>query len=124
MLWAALLYALFSRNTFYLRLYGVRHMVKDYSDRERVNPLSITLHKTYIRFVVSDWGNRVDVIRLYLDKYSSYSSHRIYKQGMPFFCIIPRLYPNKGVAWFCGVTSLLMCDRCEINFSLSLGPLL
>ena len=22
-------------NTFYLRLYGVRHMVKDHSDRER-----------------------------------------------------------------------------------------
>ena len=27
-------------NTFYLRLYGVRHMVKDNSDSERVNPLS------------------------------------------------------------------------------------
>ena len=26
-------------NTFYLWLYGVRHMVKDYSDRERGNPL-------------------------------------------------------------------------------------
>ena len=26
-------------NTFYLRLYGVRHMVKDLSDNERVNPL-------------------------------------------------------------------------------------
>ena len=25
-------------NTFYLRLYGVRHMVKDHSDRERGNP--------------------------------------------------------------------------------------
>ena len=27
-------------NTFYLRLYGVRPMVKDHSDRERGNPLS------------------------------------------------------------------------------------
>ena len=27
-------------NIFYLRLYGVRHMVKDHSDSERVNPLS------------------------------------------------------------------------------------
>ena len=27
-------------NTFYLRLYGVRHMVKDHSDSERVIPLS------------------------------------------------------------------------------------
>ena len=26
-------------NTFYLRLYGVRHMVKDHSDSERANPL-------------------------------------------------------------------------------------
>ena len=27
-------------NTFYLRLYGVRHMVKDHSDSERGNPPS------------------------------------------------------------------------------------
>ena len=27
-------------NTFYLRLYGVRHMVKDHSDSEKLNPLS------------------------------------------------------------------------------------
>ena len=26
-------------NTFYLLLYGVRHMIKDHSDRERGNPL-------------------------------------------------------------------------------------
>ena len=26
-------------NTFYLRLYGVGHMVKDHSDSERENPL-------------------------------------------------------------------------------------
>ena len=26
-------------NTFYSRLYGVRHMVKDHSDSERGNPL-------------------------------------------------------------------------------------
>ena len=26
-------------NTFYLRLYGVKHMVKDHSDSERENPL-------------------------------------------------------------------------------------
>ena len=26
-------------NTFYLRLYGVRHMVKDHSDSEKRNPL-------------------------------------------------------------------------------------
>ena len=26
-------------NTFYLRLYGVRHMVKNHSDSERGNPL-------------------------------------------------------------------------------------
>ena len=26
-------------NTFYLRLYGVKHMIKDHSDSERGNPL-------------------------------------------------------------------------------------
>ena len=26
-------------NTFYLRLYGIRHMVKDHSDSEKENPL-------------------------------------------------------------------------------------
>ena len=26
-------------NTFYLQLYGVRHMVKDHSDSEKGNPL-------------------------------------------------------------------------------------
>ena len=26
-------------NTFYLQLYGVKHMVKDHSDSERGNPL-------------------------------------------------------------------------------------
>ena len=28
-------------HTFYLRYYGIRHMVKDYSDRDRGNPLSL-----------------------------------------------------------------------------------
>ena len=28
-----------TRNTFYLKLYGVRHMVKDHTDSERGNPL-------------------------------------------------------------------------------------
>ena len=28
-----------AHNTFYLRLYGVRHMVKDHSDAEKGNPL-------------------------------------------------------------------------------------
>ena len=29
----------YALNTFYLRLYGVRHMVKDHSDSEKGNPL-------------------------------------------------------------------------------------
>ena len=28
-------------NTFYLRLYGIRHMVKDHSDNEKGNPLPL-----------------------------------------------------------------------------------
>ena len=37
----AFIYVLFNAalNTFYLRLYGVRHMVKDHSDSEKGNPL-------------------------------------------------------------------------------------
>ena len=31
----------YALNTFYLRLYGVRHMVEDHSDNERRNPLSL-----------------------------------------------------------------------------------
>ena len=30
-------------NTFYLRLYGVRHMVKDHSDSEKGNPLLLSI---------------------------------------------------------------------------------
>ena len=30
-------------NTFYLRLYGVRHMVKDHSDSEKGNPHMLLL---------------------------------------------------------------------------------
>ena len=29
-------------NTFYIRLYGVRHMVKDHSDSEKGNPAAAT----------------------------------------------------------------------------------
>ena len=32
-------YLTIALNTFYLRLYGVRHMVKDHSDSEKGNPL-------------------------------------------------------------------------------------
>ena len=31
-------------NTFYLRLYGVRHMVKDHSDSEKGNPLLLSIN--------------------------------------------------------------------------------
>ena len=37
-------------NTFYLRLYGVRHMVKDHSDSKRVKPAAATWA------TLSDWG--------------------------------------------------------------------
>ena len=31
-------------NTFYLRLYGVRHIVKDHSDSEKRNPLHLSIN--------------------------------------------------------------------------------
>ena len=52
-------------NTFYLRLYGVRHIVKDYSDSERGNPLppqwllfpnsSIAHTTAFVTSVVEHW---------------------------------------------------------------------
>ena len=42
-------------NTFYLRLYGVGHMVKDHSDNKRGNPLSPISSKGYfIRIIPTD----------------------------------------------------------------------
>ena len=45
-------------NTFYLRIYGVRHMVKDHSDSERGNPLPP--HK--LLFPVSSKGSFICII--------------------------------------------------------------
>ena len=57
-------------NTFYLRLYGVRHMVKDHSDSEKGNPLlphrlllsivhyRITHTTAFLTPVVEDWLER------------------------------------------------------------------
>ena len=45
-------------NTFYLRLYGVRHMVKDHSDSEKGNPLPP--HK--VRFPISSKGSFICTI--------------------------------------------------------------
>ena len=45
-------------NTFYLRLYGVRHMVKDHSDSEKGNPLSP--HR--LLFPISSKGSFICII--------------------------------------------------------------
>ena len=45
-------------NTFYLRLYGVRHMVKDHSYSERENPLP--LHR--LLFPISSKGSFICII--------------------------------------------------------------
>ena len=45
-------------NTFYLRLYGIRHMVKDHSDSERGNPL--LPHK--LLFMISSKGSFICTI--------------------------------------------------------------
>ena len=46
-------------NTFYLRIYGVGHMVKDHSDRERRNPLPP--HR--LLFPISSKGSFICIIR-------------------------------------------------------------
>ena len=45
-------------NTFYLRLYGVRHMVKDHSDSETGNPLL----PHGLRFPISSKGSFICII--------------------------------------------------------------
>ena len=45
-------------NTFYLRLYGVRHMVKDHSDSEKGNPLPP--HR--LLFLISSKGSFICII--------------------------------------------------------------
>ena len=45
-------------NTFHLRLYGVRHMVKDYSDRERINMLP----PHGLLFLISSMGSFICII--------------------------------------------------------------
>ena len=45
-------------NAFYLRLYGVRHMVKDHSDSERGNPLP----PHWLLFPISNKGSFICII--------------------------------------------------------------
>ena len=45
-------------NTFYLRLYGVRHMVKDHSDNEKGNPLP----PNRLLFTISSKGSFICII--------------------------------------------------------------
>ena len=48
----------YTLNTFYLRLYGVGHMVKDHSDSERGNPL--LPHR--LLFPISSMGSFICII--------------------------------------------------------------
>ena len=54
-------------NTFYLRLYGVRHMVKDHSDSERGNPLP----PHGLLFLISSKGSFICIIPYHGLCYSS-----------------------------------------------------
>ena len=53
-----------THNTFYLRLYGVRDMVKDHSDREKGNPL-LPLHG--LLFPISSKGSFI-VVEQWLER--------------------------------------------------------
>ena len=58
-------------NTFYLRLYGVRHMVKDHSDSERgknfLSPL-INFHMRGYILTLSQPGQNISLFHGSLDK--------------------------------------------------------
>ena len=45
-------------NTFYLQLYGIRHMVKDHLDSERENPLP----PIRLLFLISSKGSFICII--------------------------------------------------------------
>ena len=49
-------------NTFYLRLYGVRNMVKDHSDSEKGNPLFSISSKETLLFSISSKGSFICII--------------------------------------------------------------
>ena len=57
-------------NTFYLRLYGVRHMVKDHSDSERGNPLP----PHGLLFLISSKGSFICIIPYHSLCYSSHGA--------------------------------------------------
>ena len=48
----------YALDTFYLRLYGVRHMVKDHSDSEKVDPLPP--HR--LLFPINNKGSFISII--------------------------------------------------------------
>ena len=54
-------------NTFYLRLYGVRHMVKDHSDSEREREMFyLMMHSTHFiyGYMASDiWLRTIQIMR-------------------------------------------------------------
>ena len=90
-------------NTFYLRLYGVGHMVKDHSDSERGNPLpphgllfSINSkgfymhhHTAFVTPVVEHWLEReiAQWVHPMKDRSDDPSHHE--RTLLPFICIIP-----------------------------------
>ena len=89
-------------NTFYLRLYGIRHMVKDHSDSEKGNPLPphrlllsinskgsfiCTIHRqdnTYHSLCYTSRGALAGTITLTL--------HTVCIQIFIIFCVFPQIF--------------------------------
>ena len=49
-------------NTFYLQLYGIRHMVEDHSDCEKEGRKYLTMHSTH--FIYGYMGGRKEMFYL------------------------------------------------------------
>ena len=71
------MFYLMTLNTFYLQLYGVRHMVKDHSDRERGN----LMLPHGLLFPISSKGSFICIIPRQDNTYHSLCLHQSWSTG-------------------------------------------
>ena len=104
-------------NTFYLRLYGVRHMVKDHSDSEKGNPLPPHIHHPTYRIthttafvtpVVEHWLER-EIAHWGERERTTMNQYLGVRKGTcsEFVCTELRRFPLKGNVTFSNTGSKL-----------------
>ena len=94
-------------NTFHLRLYGVRHMVKDHSDSERGNPLPP--HE--LLFLINSKGSFIYTIpdstyqSLFYTSRGALAGRRNSSMGLPHEGLIQRTHRTVNERTYHGATS-------------------